>query len=144
MPRSRVPPELARFYVENGVGRRITEAINLFTTNHGCSAVVQHIVHPEMQDPQEGDEWWVTEMAERDHIILTKDLEMFRAESERRAIIESRARIIGFARGNYTGWQMLGGLASHWSAIEPYLLLEGPWMLKIYAGPTAPVLMPLD
>jgi len=40
-----------RFYVENGVGRRVADAINLFTANHDCNATIQHAIHPQMQLP---------------------------------------------------------------------------------------------
>jgi hypothetical protein len=48
-----------QIYIENGVGRAVMEAINLFTPKHGVTAVWQHDVHPEMQRKQYGDEWWI-------------------------------------------------------------------------------------
>jgi hypothetical protein len=44
-------------YVENGVGRSIAQAINLFTPKHDVHALFQHEIHPGMQRPQKGDEW---------------------------------------------------------------------------------------
>lgn len=35
----------------------------------------------------------------------------------------------------------LAGLTSHWTRIVEQLETRGPWILKIYKGPTAPVLM---
>ena len=35
-------------YIENSVGRAVTETINRFTHNHGVTAHFQHDVHPEM------------------------------------------------------------------------------------------------
>jgi hypothetical protein len=132
---------MTRFYVENGVGRRVTEAINLFTGNHGCEAVVQHAVHPQMQLPQQGDEWWIEDATKRGYIILTGDLAIFRTPSELLTVERTEARIIGYARADYTAWQMLAGLTSHWSRILEQLERQGPWILKIYAGPTVPVPM---
>lgn len=36
---------------------------------------------------------------------------------------------------------MLAGLTSHWRRILEQLEQPGPWILKIYAGPTAPDLL---
>jgi hypothetical protein len=125
----------------NGVGKRVAATINLFTSNHGCEAVVQHEVHPQMQLPQQGDEWWIEDATKRGFVIITGNLAIFRTESELATVRRTRARIIGYARATYTGWQKLAGLTSHWTVITEQLEEPGPWILKIYAGPTAPVLM---
>ncbi|HEY0344031.1 MAG TPA: hypothetical protein VGC59_05275 [Solirubrobacteraceae bacterium] len=44
-------------YVENNVARALPDAINLFTHNHGWTAVWHHDIHREMQRRQYGDEW---------------------------------------------------------------------------------------
>jgi hypothetical protein len=132
---------MTRFYVENGVGKRVVETINLFTSNHGCEAMVQHAVHPQMQLPQQGDEWWIEDATQQGFVIITGDLAIFRTASERTTVERTKARIIGYARANYTGWQKLAGLTSHWQRITEQLEVPGPWILKIYAGPTAPVIM---
>lgn len=118
---------MTRFYVENGVGRRVTEAINLFTSNHGCEATAQHGVHPQMQLPQQGDEWWIADATTQGYVIITGDLGIFRTASERATVVRTHARIIGYARANYTGWQKLAGLTSHWSKILEQLDKPGPW-----------------
>ena len=136
---------MTQFYVENGVGKRVTEAINLFTKNHGCTAVVQHDVHPQMQLPQHGDEWWIEDATTKGYVIVTGDLGIFRTKSERATVERTKARIIGYARADYTGWQKLAGLTSHWARIVEQLGMPGPWILKIYAGPTSPlVMLPAD
>lgn len=132
---------MTRFYVENGVGKRVAEAINLFTSNHGCEAVIQHAVHPQMQLPQHGDEWWIEDATKQGYVIVTGDLGIFRTPSERATVERTTARIIGYARADYTGWEKLAGLTSHWGRIAEQLALPGPWILKIYKGPTAPVVM---
>jgi hypothetical protein len=132
---------MTQFYVENGVGRRVVDAINLFTANHGCSAVIQHAVHPQMQLPQQGDEWWITDATACGYVIITGDLGIVRTDTERETVERAQARIIGYARADYTAWQMLAALASHWSRIVEQLEKPGPWILKIYPGPTSPVLM---
>jgi hypothetical protein len=130
-----------RFYVENGIGRRLTDAINLFTGNHGCTAVIQHAVHPQMQLPQHGDEWSIEEATKDGYVIITGDLGIFRTASERETVTRTGARIIGYARADYTGWEQLAGLTQHWQRIEEQLTEPGPWILKIYKGPTTPVVM---
>ncbi len=132
---------MTQFYVENGVGKRVTAAINLFTLNHGCTAVIQHDVHPQMQLPQQGDEWWIEDATKRGFVIITGDLGIFRIESERATVARTQARIIGFARADYTAWQMLAGLTFHWNRLIEQLECQGPWILKIYPGPTAPVVI---
>src|SRR5439155_17205609 len=127
---------MTRFYVENGVGRRIADVINLFTANHECQAVIQHVVHPQMQLPQYGDEWWIEDATKEGYVIITGDLGIFRTASERQAVIRVGARIIGYARADYTGWEKLAGLTQHWTRIQEQLGIPGPWILKIYKGPT--------
>lgn len=132
---------MTQFYVENGVGKRVAQAINLFTSNHGCIATIQHEVHPQMQLPQKGDEWWIEEATKLDYIIVTGDLGIFRTKSERDTVERVSARVIGYARADYTGWEKLAGITSHWPRILEQLTQPGPWILKIYKGPTTAVLM---
>jgi hypothetical protein len=51
------------------------------------------------------------------------------------------ARIVGYARADYTGWEKLAGLTQHWPRIEEQIAVPGPWILKIYKGQTAPVIL---
>lgn len=129
------------FYVENGVGKRVVDAINLFSGNHGWSAKIQHEIHPQMQLPQHGDEWWIADATKKGYVIITCDLGIVRTPTERQAAEDVRARIIGFARANYSGWQMIAALSHHWAAVEKQLGEPGPWFLKIYPGTTAPTLI---
>jgi hypothetical protein len=117
---------MTRFYVENGIGKKLAEVINLFTANHGCEAVVQHEVHPQMQIPQHGDEWWIEEATELGYVIVTGDLGIFRTQSERETVIRTKARVIGYARADYTGWEQIAGFTQHWSRIEEHLDEPGP------------------
>ena len=64
---------IAELYVENGVGRAIQRAINLFTPQHGATARFQHDIHPDMQRAQQGDGWWITDIAKHKMAILTQD-----------------------------------------------------------------------
>ena len=132
---------MADFYVENGVGRRVVDAINIFTANHGCRATIQHEMHPQMQLPQQGDEWWIEDATTGGYVIVTGDEAIFRTDSERATVERTSARVIVFARADYTAWQCIAALSSHWSRIEDQLEQDGPWILKIYAGTTSPVLL---
>lgn len=127
------------------MGRKVVDTINLFASNHGCEAVHQHDFHPQMQLPQQGVEWWIEDVTSRGFVIITGDLGIFRTQTERETVVRTSARIIGCARANYTGWQKLAGITSHWGRIEAQLALPGPWILKIYTGATSPeVILPRD
>ena len=47
---------MSKLYIENSVGRSVTDAFNKFRREHEWEAVFQHEMHPEMQQRQtEGD-----------------------------------------------------------------------------------------
>ena len=125
-------------YVENGVGRRVVGAFNLFDGVHGWGAVFQNDIHPAAQRRQRGDEWWIEDATQQGYALLTKDLAIFDTPSEMDAVRASHAQVIGFARAQYTAWQMLGGLAFHWDEIAAQLDQPGPSLLTVYRGSTAP------
>ena len=114
-----------QIYVENGVGRAVMEAINLFTPKHGVTAVWQHTVHPEMQRKQHGDEWWIEDIAQRDMAILTQDQAILRGP-ERQAIIDSGAKVLALGNARYTTWHKLRCVVQHWDAVETVLAAPGP------------------
>jgi PIN like domain len=116
----------SKIYVENSVGRAIVDAVNLFTVGHGVSAVFQHDIHPQMQRPQKGDEWWIEDVARRGMAILTQDRVILEDVDERQAIIDNKARLIALGNGNYTAWQKLRCLLVHWDLIENLLQKDGP------------------
>lgn len=122
-------------YVENGVGRGLTETINRFTHNHGITAVFQHDVHPQMQRPQRGDEWWIEDIAARGMGILTQDAAILGIEQkerhglitpERHAIIDHAAHVFALGDAKYTMWQKLRCVTSHWDTIDTLLQQSGP------------------
>jgi hypothetical protein len=121
-------------YVENSVGRALTETINRFTHNHGITAHFQHDVHPEMQRPQNGDEWWIEDIASRGMGILTQDSAILGVgqkqqgiiSAERQAIIEHSAHVFALGDAKYTMWQKLRCVMTHWDAIDGMLGKQGP------------------
>jgi hypothetical protein len=125
---------IRELYVENGVGRSLTETINRFSRNHGITAVFQHDVHPQMQRRQQGDEWWIADIAGRGMGILTQDSAILGVRQhkqgiitgERQAIIESAAHVFALGNADYTVWHKLQCLAIHWDVIDRLLQKPGP------------------
>jgi hypothetical protein len=114
-----------RIYVENGVGRAVMDAINLFTAKHGVTAEWQHDIHPEMQRPQHGDEWWIEDITARDMAILTQDTAILEG-LERQTVIDSGAKVVALANAKYSTWQKLRCVVQHWDAVERLLAEGGP------------------
>lgn len=121
-----------KLYVENGVGRSIAEAINLFTPKHDVEAVFQHDVHPAMQRPQKGDEWWIKDITARDMAILTQDRVILDPKGERQTVIESGARVVALGSAQYDVWQKLRCLVTHWEAVDGLLRRDGPVALTLW------------
>lgn len=125
---------IEQLYVENNVGRAVMDALNLFTPKHGLTAFWQHDIHPQMQRKQEGDEWWIKDIARKGMAILTQDQAILgiaqaadgHITSERQAVIDSRAHIIAFGQAQYSDWNKLRCLVNHWDAIEQLLQEDGP------------------
>ena len=85
---------ITQLYVENGVGRAVMSAINLFTPKHGVTAVWQNDIHPQMQRPQNGDEWWIEDIAERGMAILTQDRAILGIQEAIQGIITGERRAV--------------------------------------------------
>jgi hypothetical protein len=126
-------------YVENNVGVAFTEAFNKFSGTHGWGAQFQHWVHPGMQRPQKGDEWWIEDIASQGYALLTCDLAITESESEREAVQRSGLRFAGFASANYDGWTQMRAVATHWEALTREFEQDGPVIVKLYKGSTPPV-----
>lgn len=128
-------------YVENSVGRALTDTINRFTRNHRVTAHFQHDIHPEMQRPQKGDEWWIADIAARGMAILTQDAAILGIRqmvqqgittAERQAVVENAAHVFAFGDAKYTQWQKLRCLLGHWDAIVALLDTPGPQAGVLY------------
>lgn len=91
-----MPPAQPLLYVENNVGVAFTEAFNKFSGTHGWGAQFQHWVHPGMQRPQKGDEWWIEDIARKGFALLTCDMAITNSDSEREAVRRSGSRFAGF------------------------------------------------
>ncbi|HEX4466073.1 MAG TPA: hypothetical protein VH025_02710 [Solirubrobacteraceae bacterium] len=136
---------IRQLYVENGVGRDVTDTINRFTHSHGVSAVFQHDVHPEMQRPQKGDEWWIEDIASRGMAIVTQDAAILGlaqkdrlgiTTGERQAVIDHQAHIFALGSAKYTTWQKLACITRHWETIDGLLQLSGPQGVVLYLSET--------
>lgn len=119
-------------YVENNVGRAIHDAINLFTQNHGWTAVWQHDIHPQMQRRQNGDEWWIRDITHRGFAILTQDRAILDDADERAILIEVGASIVAFGDAEMPQWNKLRCLIAHWPLIETTLAKPGPQAITIW------------
>lgn len=132
-------PTLQRvFYVENNVGVAFTRAFNEFHGNHGWGAMFQNHVHPGMQRPQKGDEWWIEDIAGKGFALLTCDMAITDSDTEREAVRRSGLRFAGFASAQYDGWTQMRAIATHWEALAREFEQEGPVIVKLYKGTTPP------
>jgi PIN like domain len=129
---------VSTLYVENSVGRRIVNAFNVFERNHGWRAAFQHDLHPQMQNRQNGDEWWLEDVTNAGYAILTADLSIASTPTEIATVQRVGARLAGFADAQYTAWQMLRALAQHWEDIEQALGGTGPVILRLHASARRP------
>jgi hypothetical protein len=133
-------PTLQRvLYVENNVGVAFTNAFNEFQRSHGWGAAFQNHIHPGMQRPQKGDEWWIEEIAKNGYALITCDMAITESESEREAVKRSGLRFAGFASAQYDGWEQMRAVATHWEALAREFEQDGPVIVKLYKGPTPPV-----
>jgi hypothetical protein len=73
-----------------------------------------------MQRAQNGDEWWIKDIASKGYAILSCDLAIATTQSEREAIRRSGARLVGFASAEYDGWAQMRVI------------------IEVYAGATSP------
>jgi PIN like domain len=129
---------MSKLYIENSVGRSVTDAFNKFRREHHWEAVFQHDMHPQMQQRQtEGDGWWIREVAANGFAIVSCDLAIVENDDEREAVIDSNAQIVAFALASYNRWHMMRGLARHWLSIERHLETK-PLILRVWAGAHAP------
>ncbi|MCW3025662.1 MAG: hypothetical protein JWM29_1094 [Solirubrobacterales bacterium] len=129
---------MTTLYVENSVGRSVTEAFNKFRREHDWDAVFQHDLHPEMQERQtEGDSWWIEDVTDKGFAIVSCDLAIVENEDERQTVIATGAQVVGFAQANYNRWTMMRGLCRHWVSIERHLNTR-PLILRVWAGGHAP------
>jgi PIN like domain len=129
---------MSKLYVENSVGRSVTDAFNKFRREHRWEAVFQHDMHPQMQQRQtEGDGWWIKDVTEQGFAIVSCDLAIVENIDERQAVIDSEAQIVAFALASYNRWHMMRGLARHWLSIERHLGTR-PLILRVWAGSKAP------
>jgi hypothetical protein len=141
---------ITRLYVENNVGRAVMDAINLFTPKHGLTAFWQHDVHPQMQRAQNGDEWWIKDIASQGMAVLTQDQTLLgitqaaegRTTSERQAVIDSGAHVIAFGQAKYSDWNKLRCLLNHWDAVDHVLREDGPRAITLLLTKASVVQLP--
>lgn len=127
-----------KLYIENSVGRAVTNAFNEFRKEHVWKATFQHDRHPQMQQRQEkGDSWWIEEVTTEGFAIVSCDLAIVETPEELATVIDSGARVVAFALASYNRWDMMRGLCRHWRSIEGHLASR-PLILKVWSGSRAP------
>ena len=125
---------ITTIYVENGVGREVTDALNVFRPPldprarpvQRVNAEFQADVHKQMQRRQKGDDWWIRDVASRGMAILTQDRAILDDVDERQAITASSAIVFALAKGDYTVWDKFRCVARNWSIISETLAESGP------------------
>jgi hypothetical protein len=125
-----MPPARPVIYVENNVGLGFVRAFNEFSRNHGWGAVYQHHIHPGMQRPQNGDTWWIQQIADLGYALLTCDMAILSTEDERFAVLDSGLRYVGFASANYDGWTQMRVVSNHWDQLSSELSEPGPVIIR--------------
>lgn len=129
---------MSKLYIENSVGRSVTDAFNKFRREHEWEAVFQHDRHPEMQERQrEGDAWWIREVTAEGFAIVSCDLAIVSNDDERDAVVDCGAQVVAFGSASYNRWEMMRGLARHWLSIQRHLTTR-PLVLRVWAGSKAP------
>lgn len=128
---------MRHLYIENSVGKNLTEAFNKFTRYHEREAIVSHEIHPQMQQRQKnGDRWWIEDVTARGFVIVTCDLAIVDKEDERRCVHGWRAGR-RLRQRELQPLQMMHALCRHWGSIERHLQ-QRPMVLKTWAGRKAP------
>ncbi len=118
------------FYVENNVGLGFVTAFGQFSRNHNWGAIFQNHVHPGMQRAQNGDVWWLKQIASAGYALLTCDVAITRNADERDAVIESGLRYVGFAKADYDGWTQMRVVTNHWDELSTELEKPGPVIIR--------------
>ena len=117
-------------YVENNVGLGFVRAFNEFSRNHGWGAVFQNHIHPGMQRAQQGDVWWLEQIASLGYALLTCDMAIVRNAEEHKAVVESGLRYVGFASASYDGWTQMRVVTNHWDRLSSELSRDGPAIIR--------------
>ena len=129
---------MSKLYIENSVGRSVTDAFNMFRREHEWKATFQNDKHPQMQQRQDaGDSWWIKEVTAEGFAIVSCDLAIVENHEERQTVTDSGAQVIAFAKASYNRWDMMRGLCRHWLSIERHLDAH-PLILRVWAGSKAP------
>jgi PIN like domain len=138
------PRSLGTIYVENGVGRSITNFLNAHSRDHGLKAVFQNDYHPQAQHAQQSDVWWIEAVGAEHWHVLTRDLRMLRNPDECAAIVETGVHMVAFHSPrtglSYNVWDMVQGIARHWDDVAEFLVApeQAGMCLEVFRGPTRP------
>ena len=86
----------------------------------------QHFAH------NEKDEKWIVTVAQNEWVILTKDTEHHRRETERQAVIKSKAREFALSNASLSGAEMGRIFAGALPSFQHYLdTHQGPFIVRV-------------
>jgi predicted nuclease of predicted toxin-antitoxin system len=119
------------FFVDRCVGKGVVLALR--------SAGAQVEAHDDHYAQDEPDEKWITDVAGRGWVILTKDKNIRRRAGEREALVTASARIITLTSGNMRGTEMAAVFVRHLTEMEelvpsqpaPFVAILGPGGMQV-------------
>lgn len=111
--------------MDRGLGRRVVAALR--------EAGAEVVAHDD-EFPQDcPDDVWLTAVAERGWVVLTKDRRIAYHRIEQQAVAVTRARVFALVGGNLTAQAMAHAFVAALSKIRPMLeRFEGPFFAKVY------------
>lgn len=113
---------------------------NLLPIGRALAAVRGDVVYPghrALPEVEQGadDVEWVAVIGAQGLIAVTRDRHIRTRPAERRAVLESGARLVCITgKQNLTMWQRLDAVVRAWPAIERAELLPGPWVKGLSGG----------
>jgi predicted nuclease of predicted toxin-antitoxin system len=119
------------FFIDRCLGKGVVQALR------AAGAVVEeHDVHFAQN---EQDEVWISGVAARGWVILTKDKNIRRRAGEREALVTASARIITLTSGNMRGLVMASLFVSNLAEMErlatsqpaPFVAILGPNGMRV-------------
>jgi predicted nuclease of predicted toxin-antitoxin system len=102
----RVPPDPIVFFVDRSLGRHLVP-----NALRRLGAVVE--VHDDHFGRDTEDAEWITEVAGRGWVILTKDQRIRHRPLERSAVATAKARMFALTSGNLSGPEMAAIFSKH-------------------------------
>ena len=121
-----LPPPSPVFFIDRSLGRK--DVAGVLKARGAC---VQ--LHDQHFNQNEKDEKWIADVAQKGWVILTKDTEHHRKDTEREAIAQSGAREFALSNASISGVEMGQIFASALPSILRYLNRhQGPFIVRVH------------